>query len=741
MKKKSAIVFLFMLLYVRLCLAQVITISSAHSQPVGNVVTVSGVVTNGSEFGTIRYLQDATGGIAVFSSSLSSVTRGDIITVTGTLDDYFNLLELNPVSTFSVNTSGNPDPAPIVLTPNQLSEQSESRLVQIDNAVFTNGGGVFAGNANYSFTANGETGTVRILGNTSLVGQSIPTAAVTIIAVCSQYQTSYQLLPRDMNDIFISSIFYITSQPQSQNISTSGFDVNYTTNLPGSTYIEYGKTPLLELGVLNGTGGSSNHSVTISGALSAEVYYVKAFSVNGNDTAYSPIKVFITQSNSTGNITAYFNRPVNTFYANAPTNFATQLSNAFSDTVAAYISRAQQTLDIAIYNFDNTNTASITSAINNAYNNGVQIRIICDGSNANAGMATLNPAIPIVNSPTLPFGYFGIMHNKFMVIDANSSNPNQPIVWTGSTNFTDDQLNNDANNIIIFQDQALAKSYTIEFEEMWGSSGAQPNSALAKFGPDKSDNTPHEFIIGGKRVENYFSPSDNVNNQILNSINAADNELYFALLVFTRYDLAYGIEDRILNHGVFSAGILDDSINSNTVYTILLPQMPGNLLVYDHAGQPGIMHHKYLIADQSSATSDALVLTGSHNWSTSANAKNDENTVVVHGRDIANQYYQEFIKRFTDNGGVVGVKENESDFGYMVYPNPSSGIFYVSVNTLFHKTKFELFDFTGKKVLENDFKTAQSKTFEVKTNALAKGIYLFKISTEENRKSGKIIIQ
>ncbi len=722
--------------------AQVITIAAARTQSVGNIVTVSGVVTNGTEFGTIRYMQDGTAGIAVFSSSLSSVTRGDIITVTGTIDDYFNLMELNPVASHTINSSGNPDPAPIVLTPNQLSEQSESRMVQINNAIFTNGGGVFAGNANYSFTANGETGQVRILGNTNLVGQPIPTAAVTIIAVCSQYQTSYQLLPRNTNDIFISSSFYITSQPQSQNISSSGFDVNYTTNLPGSTFIEYGKTPLLELGILNGSGGSTNHTVTITGALPAEVFYVKAYSVNGNDTAYSGVKVFITASNSSGVITAYFNRPVNTFYANAPTNFSTQLSNAFADTVAAYISRAQQTLDIAIYNFDNTNTAAISNAINNAYNNGVQVRIICDGSNANAGMATLNPSIPVVQSPTLPFGYYGIMHNKFLVIDANATNPDLPIVLTGSTNFTDGQLNDDANNIIIFQDQALARSYTIEFEEMWGSTGAQPNAANAKFGPDKADNTPHEFVIGGKRVENYFSPSDNVNNQILNNINTADNELYFALLVFTRYDLAYGIEDRILNHGVFAAGILDDSSGgSSTVYNILQPVMSGNLLLFDHASQPGIMHHKYLIADQASTTSDALVLTGSHNWSTSANLKNDENTVVIHDRDIANQYYQEFIKRFTDNGGVVGIKENENDLGFLIYPNPAMANFFVSVNTQSTKTIFEMFDVMGRKVLEKTLNTSTQKTFEIKTQPLSKGVYTFRITDHATSTAGKIMVR
>ena len=55
-----------------------------------------------------------------------------------------------------------------------------------------------------------------------------------------------------------------------------------------------------------------------------------------------------------------------------------------------------------------------------------------------------------------------------MFFDAESSNPNEAIVWTGSTNLTADQIHSDHNDVIIIQDQALAKAYTMEFEEMWG---------------------------------------------------------------------------------------------------------------------------------------------------------------------------------------------------------------------------------------------------------------------------------
>jgi phosphatidylserine/phosphatidylglycerophosphate/cardiolipin synthase-like enzyme len=54
------------------------------------------------------------------------------------------------------------------------------------------------------------------------------------------------------------------------------------------------------------------------------------------------------------------------------------------------------------------------------------------------------------------------------------------------------------------------------------------------------------------------------------------------------------------------------------------------------------MHHKFMVVYNFNPTSDPLVLLGSHNWSSAAQTKNDENTLSVHDANIANQYYQAF---------------------------------------------------------------------------------------------------
>lgn len=735
--RKIFLLFIFVSLTL-ITKAQVTDIATARTYATGTQVTISGVCQNGQELGNIRYINDGTGSMAVFGNAISSTVKGDVIQATGTLSDYFGLLELSNITTWQLLSSGNNPPSPIVSTPLQLNENLESHLVQINGAVFTNAGGIFAGNANYAITANGESGQVRIAANTNLVGTTIPTGAVSIVALCSQYQSIYQLLPRDTNDLFVSSAFYITNPPTQQNISSTGFDVNWETNLPGSTFIKYGITPNLELGILNGTGGSTSHSVSLSGASPSQVYYVQAYSVNGNDTASSALKIYMTSSLSSGVMKVYFNKTVDNNYAWSPANYAVQLPGKFQDTIAAYINRAQQSLDIAIYNFDSNNTGLIIQAINDAYARGVTVRIIYDGGNTNNAITQLNASIEKLPSPTTPPAYYGIMHNKFVIIDAHSSNADLAYVISGSTNFTDGQLNTDANNMIIIQDKSLAIGYTMEFEEMWGSNTAQPNAANSKFGPDKTDNTPHEYLINGSRVESYFSPSDNVNNQIINAVNSADNEMEFALLVFTRFDIAFAAEDRIANHNVTAYGMVEDTgSGGGYAYSILQTVMGNDLMLYNHNLQTGLLHHKYLIVDQGNPSSDPLVLTGSHNWSTTANQKNDENTLVVHNRDIANQYYQEFVKRFTANGGVLSVAENKNDFGYALYPNPATNHIYLQLQNT-NEFRFRLFDMKGAMLMENIYNTIAPA--DISLEKLKSGCYVYQIQTTKGVKTGKLLI-
>lgn len=711
-----------------------VSISTARGMAIGSTVTVKGIVTNGSELGVIRYIQDPTAGIALYSSTLSSLTKGDSITVTGTLKNYNNLLEIDPVSSFTKHSSGNAMPAPIVLTPSQLGENEESELVQINNVTFNNGGATFAGNTSYTFTSGGQSGVIYVRTGHPLVGTIVPTGPVTLIGIASQFNAQYQILPRGTSDIISASGITITSQLTTSSITTTGFNVNWTTNVNGSTFVKYGKTRNLELGTISGAGNTTSHTVAVTGT-PGSIYFVKAYSVNGTDTATSGIRAFATVSNSTGNIKVYFNKSVDNSLSTG-TN-AVQLLNLIDDTLIAYINRAKYSMDIAIYSFDNSNISNIATAINNAYNRGVKVRFIYEGGNANPGVTPLNAGINKLASPTT--ASYGIMHNKFVVIDANSANANDPLVWTGGTNWTDNQINTDPNNVIIIQDQSLARAYEIEFEEMWGDTGLAPNSTASKFGPFKTDNTPHEFIIGGKRVEQYFSPSDQVNAKIIETINTGNTSICVETMLITRSDIAYALTNKA-SSGVDVFVLVDEEANTSQWSVLQAGLEQGQLVDYTPSG---IMHHKTLIVDPTNTSSDPLVLTGSHNWSNSADQRNDENTLIIHDATIANIYYQEFIPRYTGSGGLLSIENGAAaNIMFSVYPNPSNGQFNISF-TLDRSSELtvRILDLSGRTVLEKNVSgNTGSNEMTIGKAGLSAGIYMLQVQSGNSISNRKLVV-
>ncbi|MFH1320030.1 MAG: phospholipase D-like domain-containing protein [Bacteroidota bacterium] len=610
-------------------------IADARTFSLGSPVTVTGIVTNGSELGVIRYMEDGTAGIACYPGTGSvsfNPSRGDSITVTGTLVDYNNLLEMNPITAVTVLSSGNTLPTPQLVTPNQIGEPDEAELVQVNSAVFDNGGSYFVGNTNYSFTSNSQSGEVRISSSSNLVGELIPVSTVNIIAITSQYLSTYQLLLRDNNDIITTSTIFFTSPLTVSNITTGSLDLSWTTNISASSNVKYGLTSSFELVDINQGGSTTSHTLSLPGLSPATIYYVMAYSVTGTDTAFSQTKVVATASNSSGEIIVYFNKSVDN--TASPVADAISVPNYFADTIIAYIDKAQNTLDICMYNNSNS---SIVYAINNAYNRGVSIRYVTDLTTMNSALSSMDANIQVLKGNSV-----GIMHNKFVVIDVNSQDSSWVI--TGSTNWTSNNLESDYNNMVIIQDQALARAFTLEFEEFWGSTTTVPNPVNAKFGPDKTDNTPHEFNIAGRWVELYFSPSDNTTTYILNSILSSESDLEFAVLSFTKNELGTGVLD-VHNSGSNVKGIIENTNDTGCEYDFL---DTNGVDVQSHLTAPFILHHKYCVVDATNAASDPQLVTGAHNWSNAAETSNDENTLIIHDEIVANMYLEEFMARYCE---------------------------------------------------------------------------------------------
>ena len=51
------------------------------------------------------------------------------------------------------------------------------------------------------------------------------------------------------------------------------------------------------------------------------------------------------------------------------------------------------------------------------------------------------------------------------------------------------------------------------------------------------------------------------------------------------------------------------------------------------------LHHKYAIIDADKPSTTNIVVTGSHNWSNSAETVNGENTIIIQSKRIANLFF------------------------------------------------------------------------------------------------------
>ena len=308
------------------------------------------------------------------------------------------------------------------------------------------------------------------------------------------------------------------------------------------------------------------------------------------------------------------------------------------------------------------------------------------------------------------------MHNKFIVGDADNSE--RAFVLTGSTNFTTGNLNTDPNNVIIVGDQSLARAYRLEFEEMWGSDGLVPDPSNSKFGPAKTINTPKKFIIGGSPVELYFSPTDGTTSAILDAIQSTNYDFSFATLAFTRNDLGAAVIEAGSSLFVNPRGAMEDAGSTGSEFDALVD---AGIEVYSHVGISGQLHHKYCIVDHSEPLSDPTVVTGSHNWSTTAETTNDENTLVIHDERIANLYFQEFTGLLNAMG--VGVNElATSKILCRIFPNPADSRISIQITDLQSiGQNLILRDASGRIVLSEQI---NSMTQDVVIGQLSAGIYL-----------------
>jgi phosphatidylserine/phosphatidylglycerophosphate/cardiolipin synthase-like enzyme len=719
----------------------------------GQLVTLRGVVTVANQFGVTSYVQDNTAGIAVYGSSEFSngVSLGDEVVVSGLVQPFAGLCEIVSPVLHAIASTGN-TVEPLVVTASDIEndgiggvEQYEGRLIRLNGATIVGSGTWSAGTGYTVIDATGSS-QVYINSSSSLIGGAIPASTCDIVGVVGQHIISspyiggYEILPRFRSDI-ISSGPVIATVPVEGDITPTSVTISWTTERPGTAAVRYGKTTGYELGsVAADTTSKTSHVVMVTGLTPATVYHVQAFSVSGGDTSRASDLIVSTASSppATGIVNVYFNKSVR------PSVVTTPAATGDADLVALVTNRinnARRSVDAALYSLSGTVGANLASALVAAKSRGVHVRIVCEAENRDrAPLNSLNSAgIPVITDAydAVNAGA-GLMHNKFMVIDGRGGAAESIWVWTGSWNPTDDGTNLDYQNAIEIQDPALAGAYTLEFNEMWGSDTDSPNAAASRFGARKSDNTPHRFNIGGQDVECYFSPSDKTTSHIIAMIAGAVHTIDLAQMTITRDDIADVLVSR-KTAGAKIRGVVDNNTDAGSDYVYLLGQ---GVDLHLKTGS-GLLHHKYAILDAGWTSAGPTVITGSHNWSSSAENLNNENTLILHDPAIADLYLQEFAARYYQFGGTdtlavsVGKDQNGIPLTFALqqnHPNPFNPKTVVSCQwPVASRVRLVVYDMLGREVATLLDAERAAGRYEVTFDAtgLSSGVYVYRLTAGE----------
>jgi phosphatidylserine/phosphatidylglycerophosphate/cardiolipin synthase-like enzyme len=259
----------------------------------------------------------------------------------------------------------------------------------------------------------------------------------------------------------------------------------------------------------------------------------------------------------------------------------------------------------------------------------------------------------------------GLMHHKFLIIDDR-------LVVTGSANLTPSDVHGDllapetrgnANHLLRLDSPALAQIFRQEFDLMWGD-GPDPKKD-SRFGVKKPQRSPQTATLGSTIVTVKFSPNESkspweksTNGLIAQTLKTTTQEANLALFVFSDQRLADTLK-AAHQRGATVRALIDPGFafqNYSEGLDLLGVALPGRNCRIEanndpwqppltSVGVPALaigdkLHHKFAVLDQQT------VITGSHNWSASANNQNDETLLVFTNPTVAAHFQREFDRLY-----------------------------------------------------------------------------------------------
>ncbi len=301
-----------------------------------------------------------------------------------------------------------------------------------------------------------------------------------------------------------------------------------------------------------------------------------------------------------------------------------QVGSGIDRVAIQAVESAAHSVDVTSFDF---NLPRLVNALTDAANHGVQVRVVLDlmngahelrASESPTGRATNVVKVLSAGGIKVVDGgrSSGLMHNKMIIIDGKTL-----IMGSWNMSYNDTFRNN--NNMLVITDPQLIANYQAKFDELYVDKHFGAKSVVGALQP--------ELTLNGVQVENYFSPPDHVSDKLVAYVKAARSSVRFMIYTFTDAALADALVER-LNAGVSVEGVIE---NREAAHGVLPALFCANLPVKTD-GNPYTMHHKVIIIDEST------VITGSFNFTKSADKYNDENLLVIHSPAVAALYLQEF---------------------------------------------------------------------------------------------------
>ncbi len=333
------------------------------------------------------------------------------------------------------------------------------------------------------------------------------------------------------------------------------------------------------------------------------------------------------------------------------------LSRGLAEALIAFIdaTRPGEGLHLALYEFEKE---EFFHALRRALDRGVRLEILYDAIEK-SGSYPSQKSKPLIEE----HGLFevargrtgkglGISHNKFMVRTGKNGQPK--MVFTGSTNFTDNGVYGQSNVGHVISNPALAATYYEWHQSLWqkpDTSAADSRAEAMALTSPPSSSAPGAALVLSPRTsiealdECASLVHDSKKLVLFSAPFRIHDVLDEALQRCSAQVLGLLNRDSVISEALHQASHVQLAAASALNDRSILEQWQGKLHQESMHHSGVFIHTKVLLVDPLSE--NPIVVTGSANFSDNSSTKNDENQLFFFGETaVADVYFGEFMRMF-----------------------------------------------------------------------------------------------